>query len=170
MSVNGIFTNKDRARVNANQIAKSLHLDGDAVLPINNYTHGWNDIPRCLAEQGGLIDLRSMCLADIINYHNGGNLFTHSNGSVVAGNARPYMTKSAAANVSYTGLNPQWYLDQQEYGFRKVTNARNQWDLMSLLSPGNWSRKWQQVIRTNTYFFEILENHSFIENYPLLMQ
>ena len=162
MSVNGILTSVYKARANANDIAASLHVDSKATLLINNYTHGVMDIPRLLVEQCGAIDLRSMCLATIVNHNNGGKLFAYSNGSVVVGNARPYMNKSAAANVDYIGLNPQWYLDQQEYGFKKADNARNLLDVISVLSPGNWFRKWQKIIKTNTYFFEILKNKNTI--------
>ncbi len=170
MSMNGILTNANQAKENANQVGKTLKLGEDAVLRINNYTHGWRDLPRALFEQIGFSDLRSLCLADIVNYNNGGKLFTFSNGSIIAANAAPYMTPSARTHLEYTGLNPQRYIGKNEYGFKNVTNARNQSDIISVLFPNNQFKKWDKTLKTDTYFFDILGNHSFNINYPILMQ
>lgn len=170
MSVNGILTSATEAIVNANEIARILHLGTGAVLPINNYTHDWKDFFRASYEQMGFIDLRSLCLAEIVNFNNGGNIHAYSNGSIIVANAAPYLTFSARTNLEYTGLNPQRYIGAQEFGFKKVTNARNEWDVISLLFPSNRFQKWEKTLKTENYFFDILGNHSFTNNYPALMQ
>ncbi len=170
MSINGIFTDALRAQANAISIANSMGLDNNAVLPINNYTRGWRDLPRAFLEQLGCIDLRSICFADIVNYHNGGKAIAYSNGSVVVSNSAPYMSPSAKENFQYTGLNPQRYIENNEAGFNTVTNARNRYDLISILFPSNYFKKWDSTLATDTYCFDLLGNHSFQRNLPLLLQ
>jgi hypothetical protein len=170
MSINGIFTNPNKAQENASSIEASMGLEKNTVLPINNYTRGWRDLPRAFFEQLGCIDLRSICFADIVNYHNGGKATAYSNGSVVVSNSAPYMNPSAKANFQYTGLNPQRYIENNEAGFKSVTNARNRYDLISILFPSNHFKKWDSTLATDTYCFDILGNHSFQRNLPLLLQ
>ncbi|NBV29869.1 hypothetical protein EBS02_12810 [bacterium] len=170
MSVNGILTDQYQAQENASQIAKSLQMPDQAVLLINNYESSWRDIPRALVEQLGCSDIRSLCLADIVNYNDGGKAIAFSNGSVVISGAAPYMNSSARAHFEYTGLNPQRYIGKNEFGFHSVTNARNQWDVVSLLFSTNYFKKWDKTLKSDDYFFNVLGNHSFSKNYPLLMQ
>jgi uncharacterized protein RhaS with RHS repeats len=168
-TLNGMNTDSRGAQDIQGQVALSQGLDFDDVTSIeNNRRSLFKDTIRVLGEQLLAIDVRAIRTAELLNRSNGGKIVAYSNGSALLGNARPYMSENAAANIDYLGLNPEWYIDAAHYGFKSAKNYKNRQDAIPILSPGNWWKRWDRAIDIDSSFFNFSKNHSFKINYSQL--